>query len=191
MKKKKKKKKLPKCNWVVSIDIHGKSQTSYIATCNGVISHGLKLGVFWFLPTTHAKTNAMQMCPWSLRAVQPFTCVYPNAKTTCRWHTWWTTVILIMGKTRRPQFKPHAGIKNGAGSGISVLCISTQPNSWLWSWACDKTCLCTLSRPITTKYLQAFYLHRNFQVGTTQELWPLRNSVGTPECTLRHVVGFY
>ena len=30
---------------------------------------GLRLGVFGFLPTTHAKTNAKRMRPWSLRCV--------------------------------------------------------------------------------------------------------------------------
>ena len=41
---------------------------------------------------------------------------------------------------------------------------------------------------VTTKYLQAFHLlHRNFQLGNAYELCPLRNSVGTPEYTLKHV----
>ena len=42
---------------------------------------GLKLGVFGFLPTTHAKTNAIQMPSRSLRAVQHFTHVYLHAKS--------------------------------------------------------------------------------------------------------------
>ena len=41
----------------------------------------LKLGVFGFLPTTRAKTNAIQMCPQSLHAVQRFPYIYPHAKT--------------------------------------------------------------------------------------------------------------
>ena len=42
--------------------------------------------------------------------------------------------------------------------------LGTQPNSWLQSWKCGKTYMWTLS--VTTKYLQALHLHRNFQVGT-------------------------
>ena len=45
----------------------GRSQTLYIALCNGVVSHGLKLGFSMFLLTTHAKTKAKQMHPRSLR----------------------------------------------------------------------------------------------------------------------------
>ena len=50
---------------------------------------GLKLGVFRFLPTTHTKTNAKQMCPLTLCAVQHFTpclssCLDCNR---CRWQT--------------------------------------------------------------------------------------------------------
>ena len=66
---------------------------------------------------------------------------------------------------------------------------NTQPNSWLRSWACGKTWMCTPS--VTTKYLQAFHLDRKLQVGTALELWPLNNSTGTPEYTLRHPAGFY
>ena len=63
-----------------------------------VISHGtsamgLKLGVFGFF-ADHAKT----------------------AVDTGDIPTWRTMVILIMRKTWRPQFEPHAGIKNGTGS---------------------------------------------------------------------------
>ena len=75
---------------------------------------GLKLGVFRFLPTTHTKTNAIQMRPRSLCAVQRFTHVYLHAKTTVdtgNIRIWQTKVILITGKTCRPQFEPHVGIK--------------------------------------------------------------------------------
>ena len=75
---------------------------------------GLKLGVFGFSPTTHAKTNVIQMCPRSLHAVQHFTRVYLHAETAVDAsdiRTWRTTVILITGKPKDPQFEPHAGIK--------------------------------------------------------------------------------
>ena len=51
---------------------HGKSQTLYTAPCNGVVSHGLKLGVFGFLLTTYTKTKAKQMSPRSSRAMCMF-----------------------------------------------------------------------------------------------------------------------
>ena len=70
---------------------------------------GLKLAVFGILPT--AKTHAKQMPPRSLHAMQH---VYLHAQTALDAsdkRTWWTTVILITGKTWRPQFESHAGIK--------------------------------------------------------------------------------
>ena len=42
---------------------------------------GFKLGVFGFLPTTHAKTNAKQMCPQTSRAVRRFMHVCLHAQT--------------------------------------------------------------------------------------------------------------
>ena len=77
---------------------------------------GLKLLVFgFFLPTTHAKTNAIQMRLRYLRAVRRFMRVYLHAKTAVDAgdiRTWRSTVILITGKkTKDPQFEPHAGIK--------------------------------------------------------------------------------
>ena len=42
---------------------HQRSQTSYTAPCNGVISHGLLLGIFGFLSPTHTKTDAKLMPP--------------------------------------------------------------------------------------------------------------------------------
>ena len=44
---------------------------------------GVQLGVFGFLPTTHAKTNAKQMRrTQSLHAMRHFTYVYLHAQTT-------------------------------------------------------------------------------------------------------------
>ena len=43
-------------------------------------SMGLKLGVFGFLPTTHAKANELQMRPRSLCTVRRFMHVYLQAK---------------------------------------------------------------------------------------------------------------
>ena len=65
-----------------------------------------------FFPTTHAKANAKQMCSRSSCA----DCLH--AQTTVHagnLRTWWTTIILITGKTRRPQIESHAGIKMAQG----------------------------------------------------------------------------
>ena len=45
------------------------------------LAMGLKLGFLVFLPTTHAKANAIQIRPRSLRVVRRFTRVYTHAKT--------------------------------------------------------------------------------------------------------------
>ena len=101
----------------------------YTAPFNGVVSHGAQIGVFGFLPTTHAKSNAIQMRPWSLRAVQPFTCVYLHAKAAVDagdMRTWRTTVILITGKTWRPPIWAPCRNQNGVGSWISRVYLWFQ-----------------------------------------------------------------
>ena len=82
---------------------------------------GLNLGSSCFLPTTQAKAYAKQMRSRFSRAAQHFTCVCPavHAGNTC---TWRTTIILITGKTWRPQIKPHARIKMVHGL-VSLLYI--------------------------------------------------------------------
>ena len=53
---------------VVYTDIHWRSQNSYTATCNDVASHGVKLGAFGFLPTTHAK-HTQNKCTHNLHTL--------------------------------------------------------------------------------------------------------------------------
>ena len=91
---------------------------------------GLKLGSSGFLPTTHTKTNAIQMHPRSSHAVQRFMCVYIHAQTAVDAgdiRTWRITVILITGITQRPPIWAPCRDKNGAGFGISL--------EYLW-WNC-------------------------------------------------------
>ena len=96
------------CN---SLSLQGGSQTSSTSPCNGIVSHGVQIGV-WVLPTTDAKTNTKQMHPQSL-------CVHVFIFTLrSLWvdagdiHIWQTTVILIMGKTQRPpNLSPMSGYK--------------------------------------------------------------------------------
>ena len=83
----------------------------------------LKLGVFGFLPTTYAKTNAIQMRPQSLRAVWHFTHVHIHAKTTIDAgdiRSWRTTVILITGKIQRPPIWATCWNQDGAVLGSPV-----------------------------------------------------------------------
>ena len=53
----------PRCAAIT--DVEGRSQTSYTAPCNGVVSHRAPFGVFRSLLTTHAERNSNKMCPWS------------------------------------------------------------------------------------------------------------------------------
>ena len=100
----------------MTTDIQGRFQTSYTTPYNGAISHGAKIGVFGLLPTTHVETNANKM--------RPQLCAAFHASQYI--HTWRITVILIMGKTRRPPIWALCWDKNGAGSGISLV--------YLWKW---------------------------------------------------------
>ena len=61
--------------------IQGRSQPLYTPCVMASSSVGLKLGVFGFLPTTHAETNAKQMPPQSLCTVQHFSHVYLHTQT--------------------------------------------------------------------------------------------------------------
>ena len=75
---------------------------------------GLKLGVFGFLLTTHAKTNTKQICSWSSRVMWHFTHIYLHSQTAVdagdyapdkSWLFW------LQENPEDPQFEPHAGIK--------------------------------------------------------------------------------
>ena len=103
------------------IDVHGRSQTIPPSVMASSAIYWLKLGVFGFLPTTHAKIDTTQMCPWSLPSMRRFTYVYLHAKTVVDAgdiRTWQTTVILIKGKTQRPPIWAPCRNQDGAGSGI-------------------------------------------------------------------------
>ena len=71
---------------------------------------GLNLGVFGFVPATHArKTQHVhdRCAPCGVLHV-----FYLHAQTAVDLHTWGTAVILIMRKKPGdPQFEPHAGMK--------------------------------------------------------------------------------
>ena len=66
----------------------GRSQTSYTAPYNGVVSHGLKLGVFGILVTTcknKRKTNVYTIL--ACRGVFYACLSSPSDRSWCRWHT--------------------------------------------------------------------------------------------------------
>ena len=52
-----------------------------VKTLYCIISHGLQLGVFKFFSAIHAKTNAKQMHPRSLRPMRHFMRVHLYAQT--------------------------------------------------------------------------------------------------------------
>ena len=114
---------------VQATDIQGRSQTSYIVPFYGVVSHGLKLGVFGFLPTTHSKTNASTI--FTHRAAF-YTCLSSHSdRSRCRWHTH----LMNHGyfdyrKTQRPPIWTPCRDKNGAGSGISLVYLWSKLRIW-------------------------------------------------------------
>ena len=106
--------------WVRATDIQGRSQTSYIAQCNGIVSHEPQIGAIWVF-ADHTRKNK---CVQDLGApCGVSTHVYLHAQTAvdaADIHTWQTTVILIAAP-KYPQFEPHAEDQNGTGSGISLV----------------------------------------------------------------------
>ena len=78
---------------------------------------GLKLGVFGFLPTTHAKTNTKPVCPRSSHALRHFTHVLSSRSDgRCRWLTHLTNHgYFDYGENpesdygKNPQFEPMPG----------------------------------------------------------------------------------
>ena len=108
---------------------------------------GLKLGILGFYWPCTQKTNAKPMRLRSLRTMRHVRLFYLRTQTAVDAgdiHTWQTAVILITGKPRRPPIWAPCGNKNGAGSGISVPCISescallpldslSNPDSFFWN----------------------------------------------------------
>ena len=123
-------------------DISERSQTSYTAPCNGIVSHvGSNWGSLRFLLITHAKTNTKQMHPRSLYVIRCFMCVYLHTQIAVDAgdiRTWWATIILITGKTWRPPIWAPYQDKNGAGSGISLEYL------WVKITIPDDTFVCVL-----------------------------------------------
>ena len=93
-------------------DIDRRSQNSYTAPCNGVVSHGAPVGVFGFLSIIHAVT--------SLHVVWLFMLVYIRAQTAV--HTYLTIHSYCdYGKNLNMPNWSLCQDKDSAGSGISGL----------------------------------------------------------------------
>ena len=125
-----------------STDIQGRSQTSYTALCNGVVSHGLKLGVFWFLPSTHARTqyntNASTIFA---RHGRFYACSSSHStdRSRCRWYTHLTNhgYLWLRENPNNPNLGPMQGSKwrrfwnlPCLSEDSSHLLDATRPNLW-------------------------------------------------------------
>ena len=109
-----------------TIDIHQRSQTSYTITYNGDVSHGLKLGVFGFLPTT-CKTNVPTVF---VRLAVFYECLSSRSDCgRCRWHIHLTNhgYFDYRKKPEDLQFEP--GIK-------MAQVLGSPAGPWLRFWSC-------------------------------------------------------
>ena len=87
---------------ICTTDLDQRSQTSYTAMCNGIVSHGAPTGGIR-VNHTHMETNAKKMCPWSSLicayysrcALRLFTDAYlsPSDHSRHRWRTLQTNQV--------------------------------------------------------------------------------------------------
>ena len=110
------------CCWTWITNIQGRSQTSYTAPCNGVVSHGaLSLG---FCQPTKAKTNVKTnvfmiftccVAYLSSRRSQQMQVIYAPDEPRLFW---------LREKPEDPKFEPHARIKMAQVLGFPWYIIS-------------------------------------------------------------------
>ena len=84
--------------------------------CDGVVSHGAEFGFC----QPHAQKYTQNKCVhdlWAPCGVLHFFVIMLRSQFIC---IWWTTVILITGKTRRPQNSAACWDQDGTGSGIPI-----------------------------------------------------------------------
>ena len=72
---------------------------------NGIVSNGLKLELFGFLPFMHTRTNAKPKHPQSLCAVSVLSS--RSDRSRCRWHTPDELHFWITRKTQRSPIWAH------------------------------------------------------------------------------------
>ena len=96
-------------------DIHQRYQLPIPPCVTASSAMGLNLGVFRFLPTTHAKSNAKQMRSWFSRATWLLTCDWLHAQTAVHAGNYNAPVgpqlFWLREKPEDPQIEPHVGIK--------------------------------------------------------------------------------
>ena len=71
-------------DWTTDID--RRSQNSYIASWNGVVSHVAKIGVFGFLFADHKQKQMQTKCIHDLCTPCSISCVYLHAQTAVLMH---------------------------------------------------------------------------------------------------------
>ena len=109
---------------------HGRSQTSYIALCNDVVSHGAQIGGLRVLAdyTRKNKRNTKASTIFA-HHVAFYACL-------CRWQIQLTNHGYFGNrKTRRPPIWTTCRVKNGPGSGISRVYLWFKCRLWgigLW-----------------------------------------------------------
>ena len=99
--------------------IKGRSQTSYIALCNGVISHWAQIGglrVFANHTRKHKRKNNITITIFAHR-VAFYACSSSRMQVTYES----AQVFFIAVKTRRPPLWAPCRNRNGAGSGIFLV----------------------------------------------------------------------
>ena len=81
-------------------DIHQRSQTSYSAWCNGIVSHGVQFGGLRVFAIHTCKRKCKQIRSRSSRAIQQFT------RVCLHLHTWWTG---LRENLKTPNLSPMPG----------------------------------------------------------------------------------
>ena len=117
--------------------IYERSRLLNTAPCKGVkgvVSHRaqLYLGVFGFLPTTHARANAKQMRSRSLRASWRFMHVYLHVQIAVHAGNIRTDEIPFFDygkKPEDPQFEPHHAAEIKMAQVLGSLVYICGPNT--------------------------------------------------------------
>ena len=115
--------------WVLSTDIERRSQNSYTALCNGILSHEAPIGGYSGFCRPHTRKQTQTKCTHDLCA--PYGVSHVSS-CSCRLQyilTWWIMVTLIAGKIRIPPILAPYQDKDGPGSGISSLYLWCCHNS--------------------------------------------------------------
>ena len=108
---------------IFTTDIH---QRSYTTLCYGVVSRRVQFGSHWVSVQNRMQNKYVyDLCSGcSILRLFVFTLRLRYI------HTWWTMIILITGKTRRPANSVPCWDQDGACSGIPGLYLWYLPSLW-------------------------------------------------------------